>query len=36
LKEATNPINRIFNPDYANVAAFVAAGIKAASLTRSR
>ena len=36
LKEAVNPINRIFNPEYANVAAFVAAGIKAASLTRRR
>lgn len=36
LKIALNPINRIFNPSYADKAAAVAAGIKLAQLTRKR
>jgi hypothetical protein len=36
LKEALNPINRIFNPAYADKAAAVAAGIQIAQLTRRR
>jgi len=36
LKEAMNPINRIFKPDYANKAALVASGIQLAKLTRER
>jgi len=36
LKEALNPINRLFRPSYADKAAAVAAGITLASITRSR
>jgi len=36
LKEAINPINRLFRPGYADKAAAVAAGIQLAQLTRRR
>ena len=36
LKIALNPINRLFNPAYADKAAAVAAGISIAKLTRRR
>lgn len=36
LKEALNPINRLFRPRYADKAAAVAAGIQLAQLTRKR
>lgn len=36
LKEALNPINRLFKPAYADKAAAVAAGIQLAQLTRRR
>jgi len=36
LKIALNPINRLFNPAYADKAAAVAAGIQLAKLTRKR
>ena len=36
LKEAVNPINRIFKPSYVKKAELVVAGISAARFTRSR
>lgn len=36
LKEALNPINRIFRPGYADKAALVASGIQLAQITRKR
>ena len=36
LKIALNPINRLFNPRYADKAAAVAAGISIAQITRRR
>jgi hypothetical protein len=36
LKEAANPINRIFKPAYVKKAELVVAGITAARFTRSR
>ena len=36
LKEALNPINRLFKPAYADKAAAVAAGIQLAQITRRR
>jgi hypothetical protein len=36
LKEALNPINRLFRPGYADKAAAVAAGIQLATITRRR
>lgn len=36
LKEALNPINRLFRPGYADKAAAVAAGIRLAQITRRR
>jgi len=36
LKEAMNPINRLFNPRYADKAALVASGIQLAKPTRKR
>jgi hypothetical protein len=36
MKEALNPINRIFKPSYAKKADLVVAGITAARFTRSR
>ena len=36
IKEALNPINRLFRPRYADKAGAVAAGIQLAQLTRKR